>query len=86
MNPADAYRLKIVGGVDFEVNENDTFQESIFIEKLIIIHEEPIQGIKVWILLVYPSNILGYPSKYCTVITLPPRRNLDSSPILTGPP
>ena len=26
---------------------------------------EPIEGIKVWILLGYPSNILGFPSKYC---------------------
>ena len=35
------------------------------IEKLIITYHEPIEGIKVWILLVYPSNILGYPNKYC---------------------
>ena len=34
------------------------------IEKLIITHQEPIEGIKVWILLGYKSNILGYPSKY----------------------
>ena len=27
-------------------------------------HKEPIEGIKVWLLLGYPSNILGYPSKY----------------------
>ena len=26
--------------------------------------KEPIDGIKVWLLLGYPSNILGYPSKY----------------------
>ena len=25
-------------------------------------HKEPIEGIKVWLLLGYPSNILGYPS------------------------
>ena len=30
----------------------------------LITHQEPIEGIKVWILLGYPSNILGYPSKY----------------------
>ena len=49
------------------------------IEKLIITHQEPIEDIKVWILLGYTSNILGYtsnilgytsnilgyPSKYC---------------------
>ena len=34
-------------------------------EKLIITHQEPIEGIKAWILLGYPSGILGYPSKYC---------------------
>ena len=33
-------------------------------EKLIITHQEPMEGIKVWILFGYPSNILGYPSKY----------------------
>ena len=26
-------------------------------------HKEPIEGIKVWLLPGYPSNILGYPSK-----------------------
>ena len=26
--------------------------------------KEPIEGIKVWLLLGYPSNILGYPSIY----------------------
>ena len=30
----------------------------------LITHQEPIEGIQVWILLGYPSNILGYPSKY----------------------
>ena len=35
------------------------------IDKLIITHQEPIEGIKVWILLGYPCNVLGYPSKYC---------------------
>ena len=34
------------------------------IEKLIITHKEPIEGIKAWILLGYPSNIFGYPRKY----------------------
>ena len=32
----------------------------MFIEE----HKEPIEFIKVWLLLGYPSNILGYPSKY----------------------
>ena len=27
-------------------------------------HKEPTEGIKVWLLLGYPTNILGYPSKY----------------------
>ena len=35
------------------------------IKKLIITHQEPIEGIKVGILLGYLCNILGYPSKYC---------------------
>ena len=35
------------------------------IDKLIITHQEPIEGIKVWILLGYPCNILGFRSKYC---------------------
>ena len=35
------------------------------IEKLIIAHQEPIEGIKVLILPGHTSNILGYPSKYC---------------------
>ena len=34
------------------------------IEKLLITHQEPIVGQKVWILLGYQSNMLGYPSKY----------------------
>ena len=34
------------------------------IEKLIITHQEPIEGIKVWILLGCLCNIFGYPSKY----------------------
>ena len=25
-------------------------------------HKEPIEGLKVWLLLAYPSNILAYPS------------------------
>ena len=45
-------------------------------EKLIITHQEPIEGIKLWILLGYPSNILGYQVIYLdiqvnSVITLP---------------
>ena len=58
-------------GVGFEVTGNVTFQESSFynmyycIKKLIITHQEPIKGIKVWILLGYPNNILGYLCKYC---------------------
>ena len=38
--------------------------QTCIIEKLIIKHQEPIEGIQVWILLGYPSKILGYPSKY----------------------
>ena len=29
----------------------------------LITHQEPIEGIQVWILLGYPGNVLGYPSK-----------------------
>ena len=43
-----------MGGVGFEVS---VLYNSI-IEKSIITHQEPIEGIKVWILLGYPSNIL----------------------------
>ena len=51
------------------------------IKKLIITHQEPIEGIKVWILLGYPRNILDI--QVNTVITLP-RGNYDSFP--TPPP
>ena len=61
-----------MGGVGFEVTGNVTFRVSglyitCIIEKLIITRQKPIEGIKVWILLGYPSNILGsnilgYPS------------------------
>ena len=56
-------------GVGFAVTGKVTFQASGFYntsitEKLIITHQEPIEGIKVCILLGYPCNILGYPSKY----------------------
>ena len=56
------------GALGFWVPENVTFQESSSnIEKRVTRrnqHKEPIEGIKVWLLLRYPSNILGYPSKY----------------------
>ena len=32
-------------------------------------NKEPIEGIKVWLLLLYSSNILGYPSKYWNYIS-----------------
>ena len=48
--------------------ENVTFQESCCnIEKWMNrkrLHIEPIEGIKVWLLVGYLSNILGYRSKY----------------------
>ena len=51
-----------MGGVGFEVTGNIICQAAVYltriIEKLIITHQEPIEGKKVWIL-------LGYPSKYC---------------------
>ena len=43
----------------------ERFIETCIIKKLVITHQEPIEDIKVWILLGYPSNILGDPSKYC---------------------
>ena len=48
------------------------------IKKIIITHQEPIEGIKVWILLGYPRNILDI--QVNTVIALP-RGNYDSFPI-----
>ena len=39
------------------------FRRAVVTEKLMNRWEEPIKGIKVWLLLGYPSNILGYPSK-----------------------
>ena len=36
----------------------------------LITHQEPIEGIQVWILPGYPSNILGYEGEYL-VITIP---------------
>ena len=48
--------------------ENVTFQESGCNRKMNEsqepTHKEPIEGIKVCLLLGCPSNILGYPSKY----------------------
>ena len=50
--------------------ENVTLQESSFyIHKLIITHQEPIEGMKVLLLPGYESNIPGY--QVNTVITLP---------------
>ena len=48
------------------MQENVTFQEWL-LEKVMNRrnqHKEPIEGVKVWLLLGFPSNILGYPSKY----------------------
>ena len=41
------------------MTENITFQEKSDEPT----HKEPIEGIKVWLLLGCPSNILGHPSK-----------------------
>ena len=46
-------------------------------------HLEPIEGIKVWILLGYPSNIPGYPSKYCNYTS---KKKLGGFPIPCGSP
>ena len=63
---------------------NITFQEgsidnmySSLIDKLIITYQEPIEGIKVWIFLAYPCNILDI--QVNSAITLP-RRNYYSFP------
>ena len=62
------------------------FYTTWIVKELINKHQEPIEGIKVWILLGYPSNVLGYKSNVLwyqviylgiqvnTEITLP-RRN-----------
>ena len=46
--------------------ETSLFRRAVYImyilEKLIITYQEPIEGIKLGILLGYPSNILGYRS------------------------
>ena len=52
-------------------------------EKLIITHQEPIEGIKVWILLGYPSNILRYSSKYCNYTS---KKKLGQFPHSSCPP
>ena len=59
--------------------ETSLFRRAVYItsiiEKLIITHQGPIEGIKAWILLGYPSNILGSNTlqviQVNTVITLP---------------
>ena len=43
----------------------ERFLYNMYYIKLIITHQEPIEGIKVWLLLGYLSDIPGYPSKYC---------------------
>ena len=56
------------------------FMQAVYIiciiEKLIITHQEPIEGIKVWIL-------LGYPSKYCNKTS---KKKLGWFPIPQSPP
>ena len=46
-------------------------------------HQEPIEGLKVWILLGYPSNILGYQSKYCNYTS---KKKLGRFPHSPRPP
>ena len=68
---SDACRLKTVGGSSRLWSDRkhqfsgEQFIQTCIIEKLIITHQEPTEGIQVWILLGYASNILGYASKYC---------------------
>ena len=58
-----------LGGAGFLVPENVTFQEggidNMYYRKINNYTSRTNKGIKVWILLGYTSNILGYPSKYC---------------------
>ena len=67
--------------------ENIAFHESglynMYYKKCIITHQEPIEGITVWILLVYPCNILGYPSKYCNYTS---KKKLGWFPHFPSPP
>ena len=64
--------------------ETSLFRRVVYItciiEKLIIPHQEPIEGIKVWILSEYPSNILGYPSKCCNYTSKKKVRCFPHSP------
>ena len=67
---SNACRLKTGGGVGFEVTGNVTFQGSDLYKKYYRkIHNNYTSRTnrrhKVWILLGYPCNILGYQSKYC---------------------
>ena len=49
------------------------------IKKLIITYQEPTEGIKVWILLGYPSNILRYKSKVIRKVpSFPPALPVDN--------
>ena len=45
-------------------------------------HQEPTEGKKVWILLGYVFNILGYPSKYCNYTS---KKKLGRFPHSPGP-
>ena len=50
-----------------------------------ITHQEPIEGIKLWILLGYPSNILGYQSRYCNYFSKRKLGRFPHSPWSTPP-
>ena len=69
------------------VAENLTFQECSWKEEKLMNrmnqHKEPIEGITVWLLIGYPSNILGYLSKYWKYTS---KTKLGRFPISPGPP
>ena len=67
--------------------ETSLFRREVYItciiEKLIITHQDPIEGVKVWILLRYPRNILGYSSNYCNYTS---KKKLGRFPHSPRPP
>ena len=69
----------------FECRRTSLFRRAVFIQidKLIITHQEPTEGIQVLLLLGYPSNIPGYPSKYCNYTS---KRKLGRLPHFPVPP
>ena len=67
MNPVRCVGCKMWEEWALQWPETSLFRKAVFktciIEKLIIIHQEPIEGMKLWILLGYPTKYCNYTSK-----------------------